>query len=197
MGFEEYFPWKDVEEVMEYAFGPTGVKIREYLGKANRIPCGEVKYKVYETQGFMTPSGKVEIYSGIMQSMGLDPLPPFEEPPESPVRSPETAKDYPLVLTTGARNIQYSHSSFRQVIKFKKRHPEPYAEIHPSTAGYYHIRDGEIITIETKRGKIEIKAKVTEDIIPNVICIPHGWAQSNANALTDEKPSRIETAIPG
>jgi len=30
-----------------------------------------------------------------------------------------------------------------------------------------------------------MKAKVTEDIAPLVVSIPHGWAQANANVLTD------------
>jgi anaerobic selenocysteine-containing dehydrogenase len=196
MGFQRYFPWNDVEEVIEYAFEPSGIDIREYLGKANIIPFGEVKYKWYEAEGFRTPSGKVELYSAVMKELGLDPLPTFQEPPESPIASPEIAKDYPIILTTGSRNIQYTHSSFREISKFRKRHPEPYAEIHPTTAECYQVRDEDMMIVETKRGAIEIKAKLTEDILPNVINIPHGWSQSNVNVLTDEKPIDPVTGYP-
>jgi anaerobic selenocysteine-containing dehydrogenase len=45
------------------------------------------------------------------------------------------------------------------------------------------------MVIETKRGGIEIKAKVTEDILPNVVNVPHGWSQANVNILTDNTPA--------
>jgi len=196
MGYKEHFPWNDVDEVIEYVFEPTGIEIDKYLGKTNFIPAGEMKYKQYEKGGFKTPSGKVELFSAIMKEAGADPLPSFIEPPESPFSSPETAKDFPIILTTGARNLQYTHSSYRQITKYKKRHPEPYAEIHPATAKKYQIGDGEMVRVESKRGAIEIRAKVTEDIIPNVISIPHGWPQSNVNILTDEKSVDPVTGYP-
>jgi len=53
----------------------------------------------------------------------------------------------------------------------------------------YNLIDGEKVVVETRRGSIEIKVKVTEDILPGVISIPHGFAQSNVNLLTDENPA--------
>ena len=53
--------------------------------------------------GFATPSGKAELYSNVLEELGYDPLPFYEEPPESPIRTPEVAKDYPLILTTGGK----------------------------------------------------------------------------------------------
>lgn len=58
-------------------------------------------------------------------------------------------------------------------------------EIHPATAKKYGAQDGEMVAVETKKGKIEIKAKVTEDIAQQVVSIPHGWADANVNELTD------------
>ena len=51
--------------------------------------------------GFATPSGKVEMSSSVLEKLGYDPLPFYEKPPESPVRTPDVAKDFPLILTTG------------------------------------------------------------------------------------------------
>jgi hypothetical protein len=39
--------------------------------------------------------------------------------------------------------------------------------------------------IETSKEKIEIKARVTEGIMPYVISIPFGWEEANSNVLTD------------
>ena len=71
------------------------------------------------------------------------------------------------------------------------------AEIHPDTAAKYDINDGDVVNVETKRGGIEIEVKVTEDIMPGVVSIPHGWAQANVNILTDETPADPVTGYPG
>ena len=51
--------------------------------------------------GFMTPTGRYEFYISLFDSWGVDALPFYEEPPTSPVSTPELAEEYPLVLTTG------------------------------------------------------------------------------------------------
>ncbi|GAH95644.1 unnamed protein product, partial [marine sediment metagenome] len=66
--------------------------------------------------------------------------------------------------------------------------PEPMAEIHSDTAIKYGVADGDTIAVETKRGQIKIKVRTTEDLAPGVIGIPHGWAQANANVLTELEP---------
>ena len=43
--------------------------------------------------------------------------------------------------------------------------------------------------VETRRGSITLKARVTEDILRGVVSIPHGWDEANVNILTDETPA--------
>ena len=54
--------------------------------------------------------------------------------------------------------------------------PYPEVEIHPATAAKYGVVNGEWVMVETKTGSVKFKAKVTEDIHPKVVSIPHGWA---------------------
>ena len=58
-------------------------------------------------------------------------------------------------------------------------------EIHPGTAAKYGVVDGEKVFVETEKGKIKIKVKLTEEIAQQVVSIPHGWAEANVNILTD------------
>ena len=46
-----------------------------------------------------------------------------------------------------------------------------------------------MVVVETRRGKIEIRARVTTEIVPGVVNIPHGWANANVNVLTDDTPA--------
>jgi anaerobic selenocysteine-containing dehydrogenase len=42
--------------------------------------------------------------------------------------------------------------------------------------------------IETRKGEIRMRARTTQDLSPQVVSIPHGWAEANANLLTELKP---------
>jgi anaerobic selenocysteine-containing dehydrogenase len=125
--------------------------------------------------GFNTPSGKYEFKSLLFDLWGLDPLPEFAEPPESPVSTPELAQEYPLILTTGYRSWEFFHSEHRQQPTMREFHPDPLVEIHPETAAAYGIKDGDWVWIENKRGRCRQKAKLTEGILPKVVCAEHGW----------------------
>lgn len=190
MGYQEYFPWKDVDEYMDYVMEPSGLTVK-YLRK--EAPEGvfwtPVKYKRYETEGFPTLSNKIEIYSETLKEMDHEPLPVHIEPLESPISTPELAKEYPLVLTTGSRLLEFLHSEHRNIEKLREKNPEPFAEINTETALKYRIKDGDKIVVETKRGSIEIKAKVSDDMLHDVVNIAHGWDEADVNSLTDEKPA--------
>jgi len=185
LGLGQYFPWDTDEEVVAHLLEPTGITLQQL--KEN--PCGvyfdKRHYNARETFGFRTPSKKIELYSKALEEMGFDPMPTHREPDESLIRAPELAKEYPLILITGARMREYTHSQLRSMTQMRRRAPEPLAQIHPTTARKYDIVNDEMIVIETRRGSIKLKAKVTEDIAPQVVSIPHGWAQANVNVLTD------------
>ena len=159
-----------------------------------------MKYRKYEERGFRTPTGKIELYSTRFEQMGYAPLPSYVEPPESPLATPEIAKEFPLVLTTGARIPFFFNSEHRQLPHVRKARREPRAEIHPDTAARHGIADGEWMWIETRRGRIRQRASFTPGLDPQVVQAEHGWWfpeeaapeygvwKSNVNVLTDSGP---------
>jgi anaerobic selenocysteine-containing dehydrogenase len=183
MGYGEFFPWKTEEEIVDFFLKPSGLT-REQLEKDH--PEGEYYAEVNYKQGkYRTPSGKIELYSETLAENGYDPIPRHIEPTRSPISTPELYKKYPVILTTGARIPEYTHSQFRQVASMKKTAPEPLAEIHPDTAKKYGVSDGDMMTVETVKGKVEFKAKTTKDLLPGIVSIPHGWGKANSNLLTE------------
>jgi anaerobic selenocysteine-containing dehydrogenase len=158
------------------------------------------RYRKFEHGGFRTPTGKIELYSTRLEQLGYSPLPYYQEPPESPISSPAVADEYPLVLTTGARIPRFFNSEHRQLSKLRRAYPDPRAEIHPRTAKEHGIEDGDWMWIETRRGRMQQRAKVTAGIDPRVIAAEHGWWfpeesspehgvwKSNVNLLTDNQP---------
>ena len=189
MGYEKYFPWKNEDELLEDIMKAEGKTLKDM----DNLPGGFFHHKrevlVYEQKGFNTPSGKVEIYSQHLKDLGIEPMPiNYYEPAESPVSTPGLAKQYPLIATSGARIDTYMHSQGRNLPRLRSRVPDPEIEIHLEDAQKYGIQNGDWATIESRRGTIKMRAKVTEDILSGVISIPHGWGgNSNVNYLTDDE----------
>jgi anaerobic selenocysteine-containing dehydrogenase len=219
LGFGEYFPWETEEGLNDYRLEPLGITFREAATKRYIISSSEpwtyetINPKTGGPTGFATPSGKIELCSNILKELGYDPLPFYEEPPESPVRTPDIAKDYPLTLITGGRFLPQFHSEQRQLgMGMREQHPDPLLDIHPDTARALGIADGDWVYVETRRGVIKQKAKLTTGIDPRVVNIEASWWfpeqpgqepwlygvwQSNANVLTQDDPDACDPLTGG
>ena len=122
------------------------------------ITCPEftsVCPKTGNPEGFATPSGKVELYSQILDLLGADPIPKHTE-----IELPDST--FPLWLITGARQQPYYASSLRQVVALRSRHPEPLAEISDATAQSLGFKEGDLVSVETKWGKAQFRLHVAE-----------------------------------
>jgi anaerobic selenocysteine-containing dehydrogenase len=196
------------EEIYNEQLAAIGNRYPKYAGldfekmkELNYIQV-PVAYKKYEKRGgFRTPTGKCELYSTIMESKGYDPLPYYEEPPESPYSRPDLLSEYPLVLTTGGRVVNFFCSENKQIPFLRRNHPDPIVEIALDTAKRYGILDGDWVKISTKRGSIIQKARIEAEQDPRVVNCEYGWwypeegypefgsFTSNANVLTSmEEP---------
>jgi len=203
------WPWKNLEELYEYRLKPLGYTWKDFVTKI-RWDIPPFEYKRYEKRGFATPSGKVEIYSSILEKFGYDPLPKYEEPAESPISASEKSKNYSLVLITGGRLKCFHHSEGRQIDMLRKIHPEPLVQIHPKTAEKLGIKDGDWVWIETHLGKIKQKTKVYPGVPLNIVHAEHGWWfpeksgeepnlyglwESNINVIIDDDPDKCDPMI--
>ncbi|MGD9135606.1 MAG: molybdopterin-dependent oxidoreductase [Desulfobacterales bacterium] len=187
LGLEEEFPWESEEQFVRFMLEPTGLSF-DYL--LNEKPEGDFyAEKTYTTREglFRTPSGKIEIYSDTLKEAGFDPLPSYMEPERSPMRGKSALlKKYPLILSVGNRSIYYTHSQQRGVSALKAVVPEALTEIGPETAEKFGIQDGDIIFVESNRGRVKMKARVDNRVAEGVVLVPHGWSgEANGNLLTD------------
>ncbi|MDW8023105.1 MAG: molybdopterin-dependent oxidoreductase [Nitrososphaerota archaeon] len=206
MGQEEYWPWQTLEEALLYRLKPLGYdSFEELMRETGGIIRPPREEKKYEKVGFGTPTGKVELYSTVFEKLGYDPLPRYYEPPESPVSTPELAKEYPLILITGSRHQPFYHSEFRQIDSLRKQHPDPIVQLNPKTASELGIKDGDWVWIETPRGRVKQKCELFDGIDPRVVNAQHGWWypempgeepslhgvwESNINVVTNDDPDQ-------
>lgn len=190
LGFGGKFWDGDFEQCVNYILEPSGITY-EYLKQhpeGIKHPPTSAAASSQEKAGFSTPSGKVEITSSVLAAYGFEPLPAYKEPPESPLSRPDLAKSYPLVLTSGARVLAYTHSQFRNIARLRRLMPDPLVDINPTDATPRGIQSGDTVTISSPRGSIKMKANVTDTILPGVVSTPHHWPdEANVNRLIDDK----------
>ncbi|HNJ41461.1 MAG TPA: molybdopterin oxidoreductase family protein, partial [Acidobacteriota bacterium] len=94
--------------------------------------------------------------------------------------------EYPIILTTG-RVISHflSGSQTRRIGPLVDQYPEPRVEIHPRLAEKLGIANGDLTTVESRRGNCTLKAHVVTTIRPDTVFIPYHWAnRQSANQLT-------------
>jgi anaerobic selenocysteine-containing dehydrogenase len=178
----------DHEEFLEDLLRPSGLTYAEFVEKG--YLKGPDRFRSYVEKGFRTPTGKVELKLSTAEKFKLKPLPEYSVP----AREKDPA--YPLILMT-AKSPNFLLSSYRWVEKYRQREPHPFVDIHPETAAAYEIQDGDTVIIKTKNGEIEQVARLTDKVIPQVVCaalgwwFPEGspaeqyeWRKSNLNMLT-------------
>ena len=178
---KDLWPGETLEEYFSYLIKEAGITY-DKSRKLNWI-YPEFHYRKFEKGeqrpdgkvGFNTPTGRIELWSTLLASWGQKPLPYFEEPPMSPYSQPELYKEYPLVLTTGARHYESFHSEHRQMSRLRSRLPQPLFEIHPDKAAELGIEDGDWCWIESPIGRCREVAKVTLIVDPRVVQADHGW----------------------
>lgn len=203
VGQEEW--GENVEQDLDGILKPAGLTWQQV--KDLPFLRGTVTYRKHEQKGFSTPTKKVEFSSTILQELGYDPLPTFKEVPESPVSRPDLLERYPYILITGARTPVFFHSEHRMIPWLRELHPDPIVELHPDTAQKHGIKEGDWVYIESPRGRIRQRAKLTTGIRPQVVAIQHGWwfpevktpdhgwKESNSNILTDNDPKGLDAAM--
>ena len=79
--FGEHF-WDTEEQCLDSILEPAGISFNEF--RKIGVLVGTKQYRSYQSQGFSTPSGKVELYSNQLKEWGFDPLPTYYESPETP-----------------------------------------------------------------------------------------------------------------
>jgi anaerobic selenocysteine-containing dehydrogenase len=203
LGYGDRYPQSE-EAVLEFAFKESPVTIEQVKSKPEGVSLASppMVYEKYKTghlrkdgkPGFETPSGKFEISSHLLSKHGYEPLPIYEEPSEGPIGSPELAKEFPLVLTTGTRIQSAFRSQHLNIPGLLKLQDKPNILIHPEDAEPRSILDGDRVWLKTKRAKVPFYAKVTDRIRKGVIeanmggggpLQPQPWKEANVNELTD------------
>ncbi len=167
LGLGSYFPWDEFADARAARHVP-------WMRDEGSQP---VPQPLDETPKFSTPSGRVELASSLLEAHGHPALPVWTPPSETP------REEFPLRLVTGPRPRAYINSQFRGVPSIEARMRQIEALVHPEAAKRFGVANGKPVHVVSPYGSIVARAIVTEDVHPEAVVLPAGWAEANVNQL--------------
>jgi len=95
--------------------------------------------------------------------------------------------DFPLVLTTG-RVLEHWHTGVmtRRSDVLDQLEPEAIASVSPGDLESIQASEGDLIRVQSRRGTIDIKARLDSTVPEGVVFIPFCYAEAAANLLTND-----------
>ena len=136
-------------------------------------PCvqeGDPGQPVIFTENFPRPSGRAKI-------VPADIIPADERPDRA----------YPLILITG-RQLEHWHtgSMTRRASVLDGIEPAPTVSIHPLDLDAIGAEGGDVLTVESRRGKVSLLARADYGIQRGSVFIPFCYYEAAANKLTNQ-----------
>jgi formate dehydrogenase len=96
-----------------------------------------------------------------------------------------SAPGFPLLLI-GLRELR-SHNSWMHNAPLLMRGGRVQAlRVHPDDAAVHGLEDGAMARLESKSGAVEVPVRVTDEMTPGTVALPHGWGHRGGWQLANE-----------
>jgi len=174
VGFSDYLAPTD-QNAMDAQLKPLGVTFdqlkQQGLVQPNQPFTPATKFK--------TPSGKIEMYSSLLEQAGFDPLPTWTGPAMTPT------DDYPLYFVSF--NIARGYMSQHAWNPWLSQ-PDDYGVwINAKTAADKGISNGDQVKVTSAYGSLTAPAKVVQGIRPDTVGMIHGRGYRNPWTAPDAR----------
>lgn len=93
----------------------------------------------------------------------------------------------PELMLIGRRHVRSNNSWLHNSLRLVKGKPRCTLLIHPLDAAKRGVADGAPVRLRSRVGEVTVPAEVSEDTMPGVVCLPHGWGH-------DRKGVRLSVA---
>jgi len=200
LGFVSEFPWLSAEEAIDYQLSPSGLTVAMLRENSDGLRATPLAFEKYRTQGFATPSGKVEFFSERLDKAGHLPVPFKDGDTANPISFTDTMGPEALIGISGERSNRFTHTQFHNIPWLTQGEKEGTADLHPEDARARNIIAGQWLTLSSPRGFIRMKARISEAVHPGVVRVAWGWGevdpQANVNNLTDDDRRDPVTGTP-
>ncbi len=161
--------WDDEISVLAPAMG--GIKYSRIKGNGLQWPCPTEDHP-----------GTPYLHKEGQFTKGKGSFVPVEWTP--PAEMPDD--DYPFVLSTGRRLYHYhTRTQTGRCEGLNDLLSEETADISPADATSLDIEDGEMINVSSRRGQVNVKARITDEVPKGLIWMAFHFREGNANFLTN------------
>lgn len=92
------------------------------------------------------------------------------------------AEQAPGLLLIGRRHVRSNNSWMHNSRRLVKGEPRCTLMINPEDAASRGIVDGAMVRMRSRVGEVRVAAAVTEDVMPGVVSLPHGWGHDRVGA---------------
>jgi thiosulfate reductase/polysulfide reductase chain A len=171
-----YFDYDDYSEVIDWQLQQLGSSLEEMkrigVKKFDR-KSGPLYFQPNEEINFATPSGKIELYSAELATLGFDPMPTYTAHPQ-----PEEGY-YRLIY---GRAPMHTFSRTANNTNLYDLMDENTVWINPKVANNWNIISGQEIYLKNQEGVVStfpIKVRVTERIRWDSVYMVHGFGHTN------------------
>jgi len=102
----------------------------------------------------------------------------------------------------GRRHVRSNNSWMHNYQRLVKGKPRDQLLMHPQDLSERGLQDGQLVTVRSRVGAVDVKVSASDEMAPGVVSLPHGWGHNrkgtqmetaernagvSANDLTDER----------
>ena len=151
----------------QFGLKPDGLNLDKLLAAPHGIDLGPLQPRIPEV--LRTPSGKVELAPAML----LDDV---------KRAAADLARATDDIVIIGRRHVRSNNSWMHNLPLLAKGPNRCTALVHPSDAARLGLVDGRLARIRGKSGQpIEAEVQVSDEMMPGVISVPHGWGHDLAD----------------
>jgi thiosulfate reductase/polysulfide reductase chain A len=174
LGLDEYFPWDDFSEKLDWQLQQVGSSLAEMqkIGVKNFPRKTPLYFRDGERVRFRTPSRKIELYSQQLADKGFDPMPVYTPPDPVP-------KGF-YRLNYGRMPAHTFGKTTNNPLLFELA-PENQLWVNPLVANEWGLASGDYVRLGSPAGVVsnKIRVRVTERIGPDSVFMAHGFGHKS------------------
>ena len=173
MGFDQcdYDPaiiLEEISRIVPFFAGVTWENLGK-IGKQWPVAPDGTDTKILHTQTFKNGRGKFH-YFDWKESKEIE----------------QNSKEFPYIITTNRELEHYNAGTMTRRTRNVNILTEDVLMIHPVDAAKHLISEGDMVCVESARGKVDIKAKITEEVKPGVLSSTFHFPEVMLNMITSD-----------
>ncbi|HVN27469.1 MAG TPA: molybdopterin-dependent oxidoreductase, partial [Candidatus Binataceae bacterium] len=166
-----------------FGLNPAGLNLSTLVASPDGIDLGALSPRVPEM--IRTPSGKIEVAPAQL----LDDLKRI---------AADLARPAPELVIVGRRDLRSNNSWMHNLPKLARGAYRCTALVNPQDAHRLGLRDGGLARIANGERVIEAQVEISDEMMPGVVSLPHGWGHDEPGArmkIAAERPGANLNAL--